>query len=297
MVKRVLAFLFIAFFIVSILTVAVVTAADSSSSTGAGELFGESKSWGITAWFKEKWDLWLKGGDLTATGNLLKYLALGLVILLIYSALSFVKFPQNSDGESMTFVQIIISVIVGFMVTFFITNQELFTIMQSYKAAGIALTVFFPIMILAFFTLVVASKASPMGIFLQKVIWIIYSVWLFIRTAALAIATQYVKVVDVGGNKTVELLNNADKLPTFLQPFFPSTKTELAQMLSQNDATMVVVLLIVSIAVFFIMVVSNKPVIAWLAKEKMDSEIAGAKSTISRSAAYDKMRAQQMEKG
>ena len=67
-----------------------------------------------------------------------------------------------------------------------ISKEEIITAMTSYTALGIALIVFFPILVLGFFTLVVASKASPMGIFIQRILWLIYSVYLFIKAGTVA---------------------------------------------------------------------------------------------------------------
>ena len=272
--------------IVSAEEVPVTTPSDDLyGSSGGSGFFGSIKNFFTSSGLWNYIEIWLKGGELSAMGNFIKFMVLFLIVLLVYSALSFAGFPTKKDGTGSPVLQFIIALIVGIIATFPLTNQELVTMLTSYKALGIALTVFFPILILGFFTLVVASKANPMGIFLQKIIWVIYSVYLFIKTGALFLAMQYVKVQ----NGTVVLLKPGEGMPEWLKPFLPGTKEEIAKVLSENDTTMLFILLITSIAVFVIMVLGNKYVEAWLEKEKRDADVAAAQDTAERAVRKQKL--------
>src|SRR3989344_7002120 len=192
MKKRIFALLFISVIFLSLISgVFAVENAPvdcSQPSRGiSGELFDSSANAnGLINFIAKKLCIWESGNLSGFEGTTIKYFFLLLVILLIYSSLSYVNFPDtfSSSGGS-SFVRFLISFIVGIIATFAITSSELLTILQSYTALGITLTLFFPIMILMFFSLVTAKKASPIGIFGQKILWLIYSVYLFIKSALL----------------------------------------------------------------------------------------------------------------
>ena len=233
----------------------------------------------IGLFFKEKYDLWKLGSENLKTGKgrnavseLLKYLSLFLVIILVYSAFAYAKFPESS------ILQIVLAIVVGFLATFLITSQELLTFMQSYTALGITFSVFLPIMILGFFTLVVASKGAPIGIFVQKIMWLIYSVYLFLKTGILFIAKQYY----VPGEQVV--------LPSYLGFLKEPIKT-----VPSYDSAMLVLLVIVSIAVFVIMVLGNKSVDAWLMKERREASILARKNKVAKSKAWEDINAEAMD--
>jgi len=229
--------------------------------------------------------LWESGGGIDETA--LKYFFLGIVVILIYSSLSYVNFP--SRGGYVT--RIILSILVGFLATALIAQEELIAAMQSYTALGIALIVFLPTLILGFFTIMVASKASPMGIYFQKITWVIYSTYLFIRSGFGLYANL---AVTKFGEGAVLAQNNYT-----LTKFFLGNSTEYftnAQATGIGGGNIILlVLFVVSIAIFIIMVWWNKPVIAWLAKEKIDAEAEAQKAMIERSQEYDKARSEAME--
>ena len=307
MEKRVVALMFILVFILSIFVSASLVAAQDEAEedkkdsdleigidTGKGASLFKKDSW-----LDKKYQLWVKGvkiSELTtkdgkidsdqvdSIGAIIKWAILALIVLLIYSALAFVKFPESAT------LRLIISIVVGFLATFFITTEELITAMQSYTALGIAMTVFFPIMILGFFTLVVASKANPIGIYLQRILWLIYSIYLFFRAGILLLLKNAYNVFDAAGKTT---------LTAGTKTYWGFINVNLTQgvinSLEKYDTTMLITLVVVAIAVFIIMVISNKPIIAWFAKEKREAEIEGQKATIARSKAYDKARSEAMQ--
>jgi len=309
MKKRIFALLFISVIFLSLISgVFAVENAPvdcSQPSRGiSGELFDSSANAnGLINFIAKKLCIWESGNLSGFEGTTIKYFFLLLVILLIYSSLSYVNFPDtfSSSGGS-SFVRFLISFIVGIIATFAITSSELLTILQSYTALGITLTLFFPIMILMFFSLVTAKKASPIGIFGQKILWLIYSVYLFIKSALLfyvnwGISKGTLKPDDKGILQFVVTQSTSSGVTAtvnthpILQFFLGN-----APLVSANDNTINILLLIMAIAVFVIFVLGNKYVEAWIAKEARDSELEAQKSMLERSHSYDKLRSEEMKR-
>jgi hypothetical protein len=244
---------------------------------------GES---GLSAVFKnwvfvrERLCVWEDSSLGGVSGATLKYFLLALVVLMIYSALAYANFPDSFNSTNGSFLRFIIAFVAGILATFTITTDGLLAIMQSYTALGVTLSVFFPIMVLVFFTMVVASKGSPMGIFTSRIIWLIYSVYLFLQTG-LALLLQYGSPTGGAFGPTIQRL----------VVFFLGSGVQY-----QKDPAITGILLISSIAIFVIFVWQGKAVDAWLAKEKRDSEIEGQKAELERSRAYDKLRSEEMKR-
>jgi hypothetical protein len=239
-------------------------------------------------WLKEKCGLWVSGVDLStaapkdisSVGETIKWFALIMIVLLVYSALSYASFPDSA------WVRIAIAVPVGFLATFFITTNELITAMQSYSALGITLTVFFPFIILGFLTMVVASKGSPMGIYLQRIMWIIFSVFLLIRTYLL---WSLKNAIDAG-----TITNESTNYSIFFGIAKMKITETIVNNMSRYDSAMLFTMMVASIAALFIMA-SNKRVTDWLAKEKVDAEVQAQKLRMQRSQEYDSARAEAMQ--
>lgn len=228
-------------------------------------------------------------------GTTIKYLILALVILLVYSSLVYVNFPPTAVGSSGGgFVKFIISVIVGFLSTFLLTTSELITILQSYTSLGVTLSLFFPILILVFFSLVTAKVGNPMGIFAQKIIWVIYSGYLFFKSLF------YLIILTEGRSipKWASWLFDKGESSTILgiAKFFVGDKAAEAITSQTFNPIILTIMLIMAIAVFIIFVLGNKPVVAWMDKEARDSEIEAQKAMLERSHAYDKLRSEEVKK-
>ncbi|MEM3074384.1 MAG: hypothetical protein QW727_00350 [Candidatus Pacearchaeota archaeon] len=256
----------------------------------SGQLYDDSLGKGnLINLIATKLCIW-ESGNLGVEGFTLKYFFLILVVILIYSALSYVNFPDTfSNQAGGSFVRFLISLIVGILSTFAITTPELLSMLQSYTALGVTLSLFFPIMVLMFFSLVTSRKASPIGIFGQKILWMIYSIYLFIKSVLLYYVSSAIskgKLEVISDSNTINLTEH----PTL--KFFLGE----APKVSLNDNTITIILLIMAISVFVIFVLGNKYVIAWIAKEERDAEIEAQKSMLERSHAYDKLRAEEMKR-
>ena len=300
--KKVVVLLLIFVFLISLISGVVL------AQTNKGSMLCTTFGWGAEAGISkdicDRLAYWEDGisfqtENYGVIGVLLKYIFLFLIIILIYSALASAKFPKN------VFLRFLIAIIAGFLVTFMISKEEIITAMTSYTALGIALIVFFPILVLGFFTLVVACKASPMGIFIQRILWLIYSVYLFIKAGTVAwlkysmTTNGVVESFDIAateGQAASKVLQYGNgKVVSPIIQFFVGKNVDVLNSFENADNTILIILFVVAIAVFVIMVVSEKPIIAWLAKEKIEAEVEAQKSTIERSKAYDKARAEAMQ--
>ena len=185
------------------------------------------------------------------------------VIILVFSALNSADFPESD------IVKVLLSFVVGFLGTVLISNNEVISILQSYSALGVTLTLFFPILILGFFSVVVASKANPIGIYLQRIMWLIYSIYLFIRSGFLLLA----RVVS---DKTGDGYESARNVIAF----FIEDASKI-----QTDNTILTILLLVSVAVFIFFVIMNKHFIKWLAEEKTEAASLAHKTKLDKAKA------------
>jgi len=238
---------------------------------------------------------WVKGdfSDANLTTETLKLLILVLIVVLIYSALSYASFPEN------IFIRILLAVIGGFLSTFLIGRKEIITTINSYSALGLALLIFFPIMILVFLSIVSAKKGDPFGIFFQRLLWLAYSLFLFLKVGVLALLKWSVsrsEVAEMTIEKFVQTENFATnhKILNFLIGGKESAQS-LQGLAGATDNITLVVLLAVAIGVFVIGVLSNKPIMHWFAKGAIESEKEAQEATIKRSKAYDEARAKAMQ--
>jgi hypothetical protein len=132
-----------------------------------------------------------------------------------------------------------------------IPSGDILAAVTAYKALGVTLTVFFPIFILGAFTFVVAIKLNTIGIVLQRIMWLIYSVYLFISTGASLLAGEAI-------SKMPDLIEN-------IFGWFGVVPVEPAQ------RTVLAVLFIISIGLFILMVISNKWVIDRITAEAREA--------------------------
>ncbi len=187
----------------------------------------------------------------SASGEFIKLFFMLLVIILIYSSLNYVNFPEQPG------LRWLLAGVTGFLATVLISSNEIIAILESYKALGIAMTLFFPLMILAFFTFVVTTKVSVFGILIQRILWMIYSIYLFFRAAGLLLIRLF-------GDEILKRGGTMEKIATFL----------LGKNIQSTEASpiILIVMIIVAIVVFWIFVYKNKALAEWLIKEKREAE-------------------------
>ncbi|MFH1425527.1 MAG: hypothetical protein ABIG28_02235 [archaeon] len=213
-------------------------------------------------------------GGLNFAGATAQWYVLILVIILIYASLSYANFPDSPV------LRWPISIIVGLLATMLITTPEILAALQSYKALGITFLLFVPIIILTFFTFAVASKVNPFGIIVQRIAWLIYSVYLFIKTGTMLLLKWYASKAGANLSGLVKEGTFTHQLVTFFlgEDF---AKTALAG----GDTLILVILFIVSIAVFWIFVLGNKKVTEWFVRERRSADITKYQDTAERAKA------------
>ncbi len=223
-------------------------------------------------------NLWLKGYDaekenLNFAGEFVKVMLLLLLTLLVYSSMSYANFMHGG-------IRFVVSVIIGLLATFLISTEALLTSLTSFTALGTAIWIFLPILVLTFFTIMVSSAAAPFGILVQEILWVIYSVYTFI--SGIVIFSLY----QGKTNAVAKFFND-----WIVIPLYGKNSALLAGMTKNADPTTAVLLIVVSIVVFWIAVVKGTFLTHWLAKEKMDAEIMKFQTDVQKQSAKRKAEA------
>ncbi len=297
--KKGLAFLILALIAFSfIVGVGVVSASEYSDcianckeakpgacATLCSEISPDKSSGGVASAVKKpltslsKWidspyfDIFINPSDTSALGEIVKVLVLLLILIFVYSALSYMEFPHNAG------LRFLVAIILGVLVTVLITTEEMLTALLSYKAAGLSIMIFLPIMILAFFSFMVAVRGGTFfGVFSQKVMWLVYSIYLFVTTAGL-LMLKYI------GTPTPAWTN-----------FFTFLLGDKFKDAATMDSIILLVMVSVSIFVFFMFVLNNKWFIRWLEGEKLDSDLTRMRDDIDRSQRLRKVEAESTRK-
>ena len=115
----------------------------------------------------------IKGASADITAQWLLFF---LVVLLIFAVSAAIPFLGGKDWR----LRGAISIVIGILAVFFLSSEEILTILQTYKALGIALTVIIP-----FFVIAAVSKQLHdlrHGI-MSKLIWILFLGTLVVRYA------------------------------------------------------------------------------------------------------------------
>jgi len=272
-------------------TTQILTDMANKDPTGCGWLLPKSAPASPAVgeyFFYDRCVLWIGGAKLNelgerevgVVGNFLKWFVLFLVIILIFSALNEVEFPSNS------FLRILLSLVVGFLSTFFITTKELITALTGYTALGLTLVIFFPIAILAFFTIVIARKGKAFGLYAQKIMWMIYSIFLLIKAGILFVIMQDGWTVPIAAGKPLAGTETFWGIPLGV------TKA----MVSNYDATILFTLMVTAVAVFVIMGLGNKIIREWLAGEAAETAIEAQKELIKKSQGLRRAEADAVDK-
>lgn len=235
---------------------------------------------GDQSWFCKtmaQWETgvnWSSPNDVAWAATFIKYFLLLLIIILLWSSMSYVNFPKN------VIFKIVMAVLVGFLLTFMISGSEIITAMTSFSAAGIALIVFFPIFVLFIFTLLVAAKSDPFGMFTQRILWIIYGLFLIFRAGSMALFRYYAVGMKTPGSWADP--NNGGLFSSIVQ-FFLGDAQSYAYAQYASPA-LITTLFIVGIMVLVIMgSKSNEAITHWIGHEKRAMELEGYKGDLDRS--------------
>ncbi|MEK6890425.1 MAG: hypothetical protein AABX35_04530 [Nanoarchaeota archaeon] len=222
-------------------------------------------------------DLWLNGysakkDSISYAGEFVKIMLLILLVLLVYSSLDYANFLGENKGGT----RFIISLIVGILATFLVSTEALLSSLTSFTALGTAIWIFLPILVLTFFTIMVASSAAPFGMLIQRILWLVYSVYTFLSGIVIFSLAQ-----SKAGSGIAIFLNTY-----IVNPLYGGANSAvLTGMRTNADAPTAILLMVVSIMVFFIAVVKAPFAEAWLAKLARDEKIMKYQDEIEKAAA------------
>ncbi len=122
------------------------------------------------------------------TGGL-KIVFLAVIVVIIFAGLVEAEFPKSKP------LAFILSILVGYLATVFIASDEVVAAILSYKAFGMAIILFIPIMGLGFVTYVSVKKGKGLFIVAQRLLWLVYALFLIIYVLGLVVLRW-----DVGFN-------------------------------------------------------------------------------------------------
>jgi len=213
--------------------------------------------------------------DLKDAGTI-KVLLLFIIVGIIFSAFGFMNFPENAG------IRFALSAIVGFLVTSFINPNEIAAAMVSYRALGIAIILFLPIIVLGAITFQVIIKGQFVGVVLQRILWLIYSIYLFGRSAFPYIWRETLQTsFESFKNKWVVT--------------FTTSVNKMTETASAQDPFILFIQAIVAVVLFWVMFVKNEAVKKWLLDSKFNDQIEKIKGQLRKSREYDKAKAESFD--
>ncbi|MBS3083250.1 hypothetical protein J4423_00430 [Candidatus Pacearchaeota archaeon] len=157
----------------------------------------------------------------------LKVVFLAILIVLIFAGLMEADFPKSTS------LKFIISVLLGYLATILITGDEITAAMLSYKAFGVALILFIPIMGLGFVTYVSVQKGKGVFIVAQRLLWLAYAMFLIIYVIGLVLLRWDVGFGGFGDNGKIN-----ESLGTYTTSLeaLRNAQSELAKLPVEKDS-------------------------------------------------------------
>jgi hypothetical protein len=154
--------------LLSMLMISIVSAADST--TFWDQLTGSGR--GVSQFFSDVINLNVGGISQVVAAQWLLFF---LVFLIVYAISANIPFLGKNRGFALRGG---VSIIIGILAVFFLKREEVYTILQSYTALGVALTVIVP-----FFVIAVVSKdlLESRHTVISKFIWILFLGTLMVR--------------------------------------------------------------------------------------------------------------------
>jgi hypothetical protein len=110
--------------------------------------------------------------NVSANSELIKLILMIMVLVLVYSAMSTVSFPPNVG------LRLILSIAISFLGVVLISQDEILQSIYAYKALGITIILFIPLVALALLTYSMAVELNVFGLMIQKFLWWGYSLFL-----------------------------------------------------------------------------------------------------------------------
>ena len=290
MIKKRFALLTIAFLMLSILALSITTAVDITPS---GKGIGVPKS------LENLLTNWEKGEGVGETGA--KWLFLILIAALIYAVFTSISFPDN------VIIRLIISIIVSFLATFLLTPGEIYGLLASYTGLGITISLFLPIIILVFLTIVVSAKGAPIGVFFTKILWLIYGVYMLLKGALIFMAKEGLGVIksgiDEAGSPIYRAAENGGKQvldgdwEAWFEPVIQVISEEMYAQAYLASAGIGILMFVIGAAAIYFGVMKSNWLDAWIKKGMTESQVATYKDKLKKSTEFTKAQAEALEEG
>ena len=190
--------------------------------------------------FIQKWGI---GTDQVFSLVLLKYFLLIMLFALIYMSLSFMKFFENAP------TRIVLALVVSILISIAINPNDIVAALALYKSLYVTIVLFVPFLVIGTLTLKALERFDTFGIFIQKVLWGIYSIYLlFVSAGMLLFSNSFLE----GLNKIFPFNYLWTYLFKYVWMFY-----EFFGLLEENNA-IGFLLLIVSLFIIYTLVLNNE---------------------------------------
>jgi len=132
-----------------------------------------------------------------------------------------------------------------------------------------------------------------LGLVVQRMAWVLYSVYLFIQTAALLIVKWYISTsAGIAGTSTSAALKNSVFGTSIFKFLFG--KDYVLNASGGGDNGILILLVITSIIIFWVFVYKNEATTAWLSSGYRKAQLAKYQDTLEKSQGVIKANAAQV---
>lgn len=136
----------------------------------------------VGKFFDNVWSSWTAGEGIPPL--VAKVLFWFVIVLLIYSISN--MFPGLSGTETgITSLRWVLSIIVGFLGTAYLTPEFIFALITEYSAMGFALGAVLPLMALIFFSYSIVSNTNIGNLFVKRLVisllWVAFGIYILFR--------------------------------------------------------------------------------------------------------------------
>lgn len=137
------------------------------------------------AWIDPVKDMFAKWEEGELSVNIAKYLFFAMLIILVYAIIGSIPILKDMGGPDFGwFLKLILSVIIGFLATAYLTPSEVYAMLASYSAMGFVLAAGLPFVILIFFTIEISKTGGAGGKLFAKLMWFAFIAFLTYKLIA-----------------------------------------------------------------------------------------------------------------
>lgn len=244
--------------------------------------------------FKRIYCVWLGGyssNEFSLSGEFIKWMFLLIVFLMVMSSLNELKFPESR------WLRYALGIAVSLLGTFLITTPELLTAMQTYAAMSIALFIFLPFVILMGLSILVVKKANPFGILMQRILWLIFGIYMLVKTATLWVLMKSPACLGVGvGDEKCQGIFAGLFGWVLKELYNPKTLETMKNGVVGSGSDNLILILLIIVSIFTLSEIAfNDKIRSWFQNEVIESEADADKAELKRSRAHTQNRAEDIQ--